>query len=44
MPDMAAAMPWLNLLLVPLCGLMLRSESRISKLEAQMAILLERVK
>lgn len=36
-------LPWLNLLMLPMLGHILRTESRITKLETQMALLLERL-
>ncbi|WP_462389434.1 hypothetical protein [Acidovorax sp. Q11] len=39
----AEALPWLNLLMLPMLGHILRTESRLTKLETQMDLLLERL-
>lgn len=37
------ALPWLNLLMLPMMGHILRAESRITRMETQMELLLERL-
>ncbi|CAN7408675.1 hypothetical protein [Acidovorax sp. LjRoot194] len=39
----ADALPWLNLLMLPMAAHILRTESRITRIETQMELMLDRL-